>query len=843
MPVFRFRPARFAAAFLVLTALLPGPARAERSAAEAERSAMFARRYKQIQQHLLLEGAERKRERRGERLGPAPDASELAGPPGAVAPTPGAGPAPPLGTWALATNVRANNPAGDPPAATQSEVSVAAHGDNVLLAFNDGGGSQTQGYAWSTNGGVSFTDGGVPPGIPNWSWDSDPVTAINENTGEFWYAGLNSTGGKNGIAVVKATFSGGTINWDTPRMVREANDGGVLLDKEWMAVDPASGRLYVIYTAFGAYTPTDTIEIQWSADGGVSWSDPLALSSPADDGYVQGARVAVGPGGEVYATWNVIGPYPPYQDAFPVRKSTNGGVSFTPEVVAARVFSNFSSGAPGFNRGRGLTFPALAVDRSSGPHRGRVYVGWQECVDFYDDRLGTGAGLLEGEPNNTYPQANAIAIGDSIQAVLGTAGADDIDLYTFNATRGQTVVIYSSAASPSANISMRLVCGDGNAQLALAAPGVGLDNLVVFTIPVTGPYYLRMKSLSNGTPYTIYTGFHVPQADDRARDHRDVFTASSDEGVVWSAPARVNNDPPWLDNWLPELAVANLSKLYASWYDWRDASAAACNALSQVYLASSDDGGTTWATLGALSDTPSDWTDWAIPPQKSNLQPNQGDYNGLFADCQAVYGAWSDARDADVNVYTGRYPPLSQPTLVTFASATAVPRQVTLAWQASGGTPLSGTVERRDPGGAWASLGPCATTPSGRMSFVDATVTPGASYEYRLVIPQPPGGDWITCDVRVDVPAEVNRLVLGTVRPNPTQTDIIVTFGLPTNAPATLKLYDLTGREVYAREVGSLGPGSLTLNLGSSVSLRSGIYFVRLAQGGQEATGRISVVR
>jgi len=843
MSAFRFRLAPCAAALLVLTTLAPGPARAGRTAAEAERLAMFARAYKQLQQHLLLEGAERKHEGFGERLGPAPGVSELDGPRGTAAPVWSAGPAPLLGTAALTTNVRANNPASDPPSATQSEVSVAAYGDNVLLAFNDGGGGPTQGYAWSTDGGQSFTDGGTPPGIPNWSWDSDPVTAINENTGEFWYAGLNSTitSGRNGIGVVKATFSGGVINWGTPHMVRAVNDGEVLLDKEWMAVDPASGRLYVIYTAFGAYTPTDTIEIQSSADGGVTWSNPLALSSPTDDGYVQGARVAIGPGGEVYATWNVIGFNAPYQDVFPVRKSTNGGASFTPEVPAARAFSNFSSGAPGFNRGHGVTFPTLAVDRSNGSHRGRVYVGWQECVDFYNDPLGIRAGLLEGEPNNAFAQANPFVVGDSIQALLGTAGADDRDYYKFTATQGQTVVIFSTADSPSANIRMRLLCGDGTSQLAHAAPGAGQSNLVVFTIPVTGTYYLLMQSLSNSTPYTIYTGFHVAQPDDRARDHRDVYVASSDNGVVWSTPKRANNDPPWLDNWLPELAVANLSKVYASWYDWRDAPTAVCNALSQVYLASSDDGGTTWATLGALSDAPSDWTDWTNA--KSNLQPNQGDYNGLFADCQAVYGAWSDARDADVNVYTGRFPPLSQPTLVTFASAAALPHQVTLAWQASGAAPLSGTVERRDPGSlVWTSLGPCATDVSGRMPFVDATVQPATSYKYRLVVPQP-GGDWITCEVRVDVPVEVKRLALGPVRPNPTQTDIIVNFGLPTNAPATLKLYDLTGREVFALEVGLLGPGNLTLNLGTYVSLRSGIYFVRLAQGGEDATSRISVVR
>ena len=847
MPVSRLRLVPLVSLLIALAAFPPGPALAARTAAQAQRIAEFARRYKQLQQHLLFEREEQGFEWGGERLGPAPGASELAGPIGNRAPARTAGPAMPFGGAALSTNVRANNTISDAPSATQSEVSMAAIGDNVLLAYNDGQGivgtrSHTQGYAWSTNGGQSFTDGGAPPNPPGWLWDSDPVVAVNETTGEFWYLGLNSAivSGLNGIALVKATFSGGAIVWGTPRMVRAADDYEVMLDKPWMTVDPASGRLYVVYTAFGAFAPTDTIEIQSSSDGGLTWSVPLALSDPADDGYVQGARVAIGPASEVYATWYVIGRDATFADTFPMRKSTNGGASFTPAATAASVFTNFSSGAPGFNRPRGIGFPTLAVDRSNGPRRGRVYVGWQECVDFYDDPLGTLPGRIEAESNDSPALANAFTIGDSLR---GTLGPGDLDFFKFNATQGQTVVCFGYNRGSGLDMSMRLLCGDGNAMLALSASGPGQSDLIVFSIPVTGAYYLRMKGLSGNGPYTIYTGAHVPAAGERARDHRDVFVSSSDDGLVWRTPARVNDDPPWLDDWLPEIAVSNLSRLYASWYDWRDGPGATCKASSQVYLASSDDGGATWATLGALSDAASDWTDWSQPPTKSNLAPNQGDYNALFADCQAVYGAWSDARDADVNVYTGRYPPLSQPTLVTFASATARPRQVTLVWQAQGGLSLAGTVERRDPGGTWSALGPSTSDGSGRMPYVDATVNPGASYEYRLVVPQPPAGDWITCGVRVDVPVEVVRLTLGLARPNPTSADIIVTFDLPTSAPATIQLLDLSGRRVFSRDVGSFGPGRPTLNLGTGLDLRSGIYFVRLAQSGQEATTRISVVR
>src|SRR5439155_25965004 len=160
------------------------------------------------------------------------------------------------------------------------------------------------------------------------------------------------------------------------------------------------------------------------------------------------------------------------------------------------------------------------------------------------------------------------------------------------------------------DLSLRILCSDGNAQLALSEVGAGLGALLVFTIPADGTYFLRVKSVSGGGAYTVYTGLHVILANDRARDHRDAFVTSSDDGLVWSNPARMNRDSPWLDNWLPEIAVSNLSELYAVWYDWRDASAAICNAQSEIYLAHSTDGGASWSEFGVFSDAASDWTDW-----------------------------------------------------------------------------------------------------------------------------------------------------------------------------------------------------------------------------------------
>jgi hypothetical protein len=70
-----------------------------------------------------------------------------------------------------------------------------------------------------------------------------------------------------------------------------------------------------------------------------------------------------------------------------------------------------------------------------------------------------------------------------------------------------------------------------------------------------------------------------------------------------------------------------------------------------------------------------------------------------------------------------------------------------------------------------------------------------------------------------------------------------VEFALRDATPARLELADVAGRVLTARQVGTLGPGAHTLDLSPSGGLRSGIYFLRLTQGGDEVRARAAVLR
>ena len=98
-------------------------------------------------------------------------------------------------------------------------------------------------------------------------------------------------------------------------------------------------------------------------------------------------------------------------------------------------------------------------------------------------------------------------------------------------------------------------------------------------------------------------------------------------------------------------------------------------------------------------------------------------------------------------------------------------------------------------------------------------------------------GDGQLGDAPVGVPGEARfALALEAPAPNPTRTGTtFVRFTLPSDAPASLELFNVAGRRIVARDVGSLGPGRHAIEVAAGRQTVAGIYFVRLQQQGQGA--------
>ena len=763
----------------------------------------------------------------------------------------------------FASNVRVNDPAGDLFSDEgQAGPSVAASGAHAVMVWRDGRGldapspdDQVIGYGYSSDGGASWTDGGSlprPPGLPNWMWFDFPHVVVNESTGEFWAVGfaypdsLPTAGTTNAIAIVRGTFTGDTFSWDPPQVVVSYLLSQAVLDRPWLAVDPASGALYVSYTRTTPFA--EDIRFQSSTNSGASWSFPSPLTTAGDD--VQGSRVAVGPSGEVYVVWQSLGSID--RDLYKIRKSVDGGASFSPEVVAAFEVTNPGSEAPGSDALVATSYPRIAVDRTSSPYRGRVYLCWSETVDYFALDLTSastgnisepeGVGISGQDDNAT--RAVAFTVGNRVRGAIADI-FNDVDWYKFTATFGQTVVFSVDSLSSGLDMDFRIFCGDSTTKLALSSPGKGQHNLIVWSAPATGTYYLRcaawpLRSDVGPHRYRIHTAFHTDPGDDRGRDTRDVFVVSSPDGVTWATtgpngPLRVNDDLGRYDDWRPEIAVTSGGRLVCTWYDWRDANPDKCAGQSNLYLYRSENAGVTWTNLGLLTDATSDWT-----TASTNLTPKQGDQLALYGADGSVYVAWTDARDGNPNIYSLPID-IATATEASLASSQVTPGRVVLDWYAAGRANQPATLERRDPGGGWGAIDHAIVGGDGSLRFVDTGVTGGRTYGYRLAFADGPLTLYST-EAEIFVPSSFD-LALAAPRPNPASGPLWFSVTLPDAAPARLTLVDVAGRRIASREVGPLGTGVHRVTLAEGSVLPPGLYLARLERAGRVLTARVTLVR
>ena len=746
-------------------------------------------------------------------------------------------------------NKRVNDPTGDAASDGQCETSLVASGNNMLASWNDGTGfsngtNQTQGWAFSTDGGLTWSDQGtfpLPAGFPNWTWTSDPVMAVNPTTGAFYYSGLadprGPVGNLSGIGVIKGRFSGGTFTWDPPTIVDTVLNATNFLDKQWIAVNPTNHRVYVSYTTF----PATGSEIHFqSADSALTtWSSPTLVSAVSERGLVQGSRPIAAPNGDVYVMYYLIGPVD--KDFYRVLKSTNGGVTF-PSGGQIGFFSNFGSGAPGFNRATGIQFASMAVDRSGGAHNGRLYLTYAESLNWYDDEpnLGSGTVKAEIEPNNLSTTATPFTPGQVLNGAIGSTS--DLDYWSVALTAGQTFLVECDSVQSSANFTERLFATNGTTRLCFTTVsssdlGFGLKPGWLFTAPATGTYFLRMAYNGGTGTYRLKTGF-ANRASEPAADQRDVMSAFSDNGgATWSTPVHVDTAPVGYDGWLPEIAVSSDGHVYCSWFDWRDASAGSNGGESNIYLARSDNSGVSWTQLGATSDATSAWTSVA-----TNIQPNEGDYQSLFANNNGVYSCWSDGRDGNPNVYMSAWTLGETPVALALVSSNAFPDRIELTWSVDAPAGFTATVYRRDSGtSAWNALGSVTPDGSGRLAWTDSNVQTGATYDYRLGTLEA-GTEQFYGQTTIAVPNGL-ALALEGVHPNPAARGARVSFTLPVGERALLTVVDIGGRVIDSQEVGGLGAGRHEVLLAAGRPLAPGVYLVRLEQRDRTLTSRVSIVR
>ena len=163
--------------------------------------------------------------------------------------------------------------------------------------------------------------------------------------------------------------------------------------------------------------------------------------------------------------------------------------------------------------------------------------------------------------------------------------------------------------------------------------------------------------------YMVYSGGDLESAytcGGATGFHSDtLFRSSTDGGVTWSAPVKINTDPRGKDQYYPWMSVLPNGQIWVGWNDRRED---ANNFLSRWYQSHSDDEGATWLDIdGAPGNDP-------VADVKTQPSTFIGDYHGLGAGGQGngnVLGMWFDSRNSPGgDAYTDRLAEVQRPRQV-----------------------------------------------------------------------------------------------------------------------------------------------------------------------------------
>ncbi len=349
----------------------------------------------------------------------------------------------------------------------------------------------------------------------------------------------------------------------------------------------------------------------------------------------------------------------------------------------------------------------FTIDKTNGPGHGFQYQS--------DDGINCSGGGVQFQrsTNGGVTWQNPITIPHA--PVYGTLDVDtNGNLFiggegsTFFCVRSSNAQIGSQTPTfdRSTSVNMGGFIGSGGINPA------GLDGMVFLAVDRSG-------TATNNNIYMLASV--VPSG----RSTTDVmFVRSTDGGVTFSAPLRINDDPvnPSKWHWFGTLSVAPNGRIDSVWYDTRNA---ANNTDSQLFYSWSNDGGVTWAPNVAVSNAFNPFEGY---PNQSKI----GDYITVVSDNTGANAAYS----ATFNFNTSRGQHEEDVYYVRVAPSTSSLNLVSAASRLTHGTagtfdiamPLTGTsgVEDRSSSTYNAVFTFDAPVTSGEVTVLSGTATVGA---------------------------------------------------------------------------------------------------------------------
>ena len=168
----------------------------------------------------------------------------------------------------------------------------------------------------------------------------------------------------------------------------------------------------------------------------------------------------------------------------------------------------------------------------------------------------------------------------------------------------------------------------------------------MFPLPSTMPGGFRMINLPSAAVDPATGTLVVVWNDQRFGNPDIVSVRSTDSGLTWSLPIRVNDDAGTNAQFFPWITFDPHGNAHVCWYDRRED-----GFKIDVYAARTTNAGASFETnvrVTAAAFTP-------VLPWDTSV-PFIGDYNGIAASATTVYPCYQDAREGNQDVYVALLP-------------------------------------------------------------------------------------------------------------------------------------------------------------------------------------------
>lgn len=412
----------------------------------------------------------------------------------------------------------------------------------------------------------------------------------------------------------------------------EVSNGMIFDGEPYLAIDPNNSNHLVVAWMGQQVNQKITIKSSYSTNGGITWSTPIFQTHEAVGNSSADVSLAYDNAGNLFMAYIDFDNVGFTNGGVYVRKSTNGGQSWGAAVEA--ISTNDCPNQLCVDR------PWIAVDHSSGPYSGAIYV----------TSMNADQPTLITPPYHPYlavsinggSSFNAPRFLDTLNYYSGSVITQPMPSPHVSST-GEFMAIYPGyepvnqgpfahlyiAKSSNAGATITHVDAYSGLGNTIADPYVKRGSL--FRIDPSNPNHLAFFFLSetNGD-CDIY------------------FIESFNGGISWTSQQRINQDPIGNGN-VQDLVWADFDTdgdLAVCWRDRRNGAAGTYLTSSEIYGVVRQNGGSNFGAEFLISD--------ALAAHAPVLEGSGNDFMHVKFLNDTLYAVWGDTRNGVLSIYINK---------------------------------------------------------------------------------------------------------------------------------------------------------------------------------------------